>query len=239
MLNINSSSSSSTYDYMNSFFSGLNSSSSTSSSTGILGDWYSVQNGSYLKLAKKYYASEEAKSSADEKTLELAKSAAQDAVSSVGKLMDSSLFEKVETTDEDGNKTTGYKTTEILDALKAFVEDYNSVIENTGELDDTDTLKSGVRLVEQTKVYSAALARVGIEIGEGNKLTIDENAFGEADMTDVKSLFSGSVSFGKNIQTKMYQITSASNDALKAMDSIYSSGGVKSVSTGSMFDSLF
>lgn len=228
-----------TYDYMNNFFSGLNSNSSTSGTSSLLGDFYAVQNGSYYKLAKKYYATEEAQSNTDEKTLDLAKSAAQDAVNSLGKLMDDSLFKKVEITDEDGNKTTDYNKSEILEAVKAFAEDYNSVIENTGELDDKSTLKSGVRLVDQTDVYGAALSRVGITIGTDNKLTVDEEAFNKADMTDVKNLFSGSVSFGKNIQTKMYQVYASANDSLKAMDSLYSSNGTKSLSTGNMFDSLF
>ena len=163
-----------TYDYMNNFFSGLNSNSSTSGTSSLLGDFYAVQNGSYYKLAKKYYASEKVQASTDEKTLDLAKSSAQDAVNSVGKLLDESLFKKVETTDADGNKTTDYKKSEILDAVKAFAEDYNSVIENTGELEDRSTLKNGVRLVDQTEVYGAALAKVGITIGADNKLTVDE-----------------------------------------------------------------
>ena len=229
-----------TYDYMNNFFSGLNSSSNTTSGTSsLLGDFYAVQNGSYYKLAKKYYASEKAQSSTDEKTLELAKSAAQEAVGSIGKLLDDSLFKKVEATDEEGNKTTDYNKSEILEAVKSFAEDYNSVIENTGELEDKAILKNGVRLVDQTEVYGAALSRVGITIGTDNKLTVDEEAFNKADMADVKNLFSGSVSFGKNIQTKMYQIYASSEDSLKAMDSIYSSNGTKSISTGNMFDSLF
>ncbi len=228
-----------TYDYMNNFFSGLNSKNNTPGASSLLGDFYAVQNGSYYKLAKKYYASEEVQSNTDEKTLDLAKSAAQDAVNSVGKLLDDSLFEKIETTDEAGNKTIDYKKSEILDAVKAFAEDYNSVIENTGELEDRSTLKSGVRLVDQTEVYGAALAKVGITIGADNKLTVDEEVFNKSDMADVKNLFSGSVSFGKNVQTKMYQIYASANDSLKTMDSIYSSNGTKSLSTGNMFDSLF
>lgn len=228
-----------TYDYMNNFFGGLNSNNGVSGTSSLLGDYYAVQNGSYLKLAKKFYASEEASASADEKSLDMAKSAAEKAVGSINKLMDSKLFEKVETADEDGNTTMDYKKQEILDALKVFTEDYNSVIENTGELDDNSTLKNGVRLVEQTDVYGAALARVGITIGSDNKLTIDEDAFNKANMTDVKSLFTGGVSFGKNIQTKLYQVYSAANNSLNSFDSLYSSNGTKSLSTGNMFDSLF
>lgn len=227
-----------TYDYMNNFFGGLNSGSTTGASN-FLGDYYAVQNGSYLKLAKKYYAAEESKSVSDEKQLDLAKSAAEEAVNSIGKLLDSKLYEKAEITDKDGNTTVDYKKTEILDAVKSFVEDYNSVIENTGELDDRSTLKNGVRLVEQTDVYGAALSRVGISIGTDNKLTVDEEAFNKADMSDVKSLFTGSVSFGKNIQTKMYQVYSAANNSMDSFDSMYSSNGTKSLSTGNMFDSLF
>lgn len=235
-----------TYDYMNSFFSGLNSSSSTgnsNSATNLLGDWYSVQNGTYYKVAKKYYASEAASESSKsaettEKELKLAKESAESAVKSITKLMDSDLYEKVAVKDEDGNTTYDYDRENILKNIKSFVDDYNDLIENTGELDDTSTLKSGVRLVNQTEVYESALAKIGITIESDNTLTIDEEAFKASDITDVKSLFTGTVSFGKNMQTKCLQVYSNASSSVNSDKSFYFSSENYKKSIANMFDSV-
>lgn len=244
MISINSSTN--TYDYMNSFFSGLystgksSSSSSSTSTSSLLGDYYSIQNGTYLKLAKKYYASNSNSSSTvDEKQTQLVKSSAETAVSSLSKLMDKNLYSKVSTKDESGNEVMDYDKDKILSNLKTFVEDYNELIENTGDADGNQTLKNGVRLVNQTKVYESALASVGINTKADNTLEIDEDAFKEANMTDVKSLFTGSVSFAKNIQNKVVNIYSSATSTLNSTGGIYSSNGTRSISVGTMFDSLF
>lgn len=233
---------SNTYDYMNSFF-GNNSANGSSGASNLLGDYYAVQNGSYYKLAKNFYAKaakEEAKSAeASKKSVELVKSGTQEAINSLNKLMDDSLFEKVSTTDKDGNKTTDYDKDKIFDKLKDFVEDYNSMVKDAGEMDGDNSLKAGVRLVDQMKVYKSALSQIGVSIESDNTLKIDEDAFKEADMTDVKSLFTGNVSMAKNIQTKLLQVYSAANTDLNSIDGLYSSQAVKNISTGSMFDSMF
>lgn len=230
---------SNTYDYMNSFFG--TSPSNSSGSTNFLGDYYAVQNGSYYKLAKQFYskAAEDTKNSeVDEKSIELVKSGAEEAINSLNKLMDDSLFKKVETTDEDGNKTYDYDKDKVLDKLKSFVDDYNSMVKDAGEMEGDNSLKAGVRLVDQMKVYKSALSQIGVSIESDNTLKIDEEAFKAADMTDVKSLFTGNVSMAKNIQTKLLQVYSATNTDLNSTDGLYSASAIKNVSIGSMFDSL-
>ncbi len=232
---------SNTYDYMNSFF-GNNSTNSSSGSTNFLGDYYAIQNGSYYKLAKNYYAKaakeDESSAKASKQSVELVKSGAQETMDSLSKLMDDSLFKQVETKDQDGNKVTGYDKDKILDKLKEFVENYNSMVKDAGEMDGDNSLRAGVRLVDQMKVYKSALSKIGVSIEGDNTLKIDEEAFKEANMTDTKSLFTGSVSMAKNIQTKLMQVYSAANTDLNSIDGLYSSQAVKSLSTGSMFDSL-
>ena len=94
-------------------------------------------------------------------------------------------------------------------------------------------------MTDQTAVYNRALSRVGISIGEDNTLSLDENAFATADIADVESLFTGSVSFGKNIQMKMLQVYSAEAVGQNISDGLYSAQAVNNVSVGNMFDSLF
>lgn len=237
-----------TNDYMNSFWGGSNSNSQSGGifgTTNFLGDYYSIKNGTYYKVAKKYYASSDSvsngKSDSDSKVEDkkaaLAKSAAEAAVGSLNKLMSDRLYDKVETTDGDGNMD--YDKKSILSNLKSFVEDYNELVESTGDLDDNGTLKNGVRLINQTKVYEGALNSIGISIKSDNTLEIDEEAFNKANMTDVKSLFTGSVSFAKNIQNKIVRIFSSASSALDGSDSIYSSQAKQNMSIGNMFDGMF
>lgn len=227
-------------DYFSNFFGKTGNNGAVSNN--FLGDYYAVQNGSYYKLAKQFYAKsakdETDASKADEKSIELVKSSSQDAINSLNKLMDDSLFEKVEMTDDNGNKVVDYDKDKILDKLKTFVKDYNSVVEGAGEMDGDNSLKAGVRLVEQLKVYKSSLSRVGINVEADNTLKIDEEAFKAADMTDVKSLFTGNVSMAKNIQNKLLQVYSATNVDLNSTDGLYSAQAVKNVTVGSMFDNL-
>ena len=231
-----------TYDYMNSFFGGTNSTNSSSGPSSLLGDWYAVQNGIYFKLAKKFYASEAAQEAKTpetvEKELTMAKEAAESAVSSLNKLMDDDLYKKVKTQDEDGNTKYDYNRDDILKNIKSYIEEYNSVIKNMGELEDTQTLKNGVRLVSQAKVYGSALAKVGITIKSDNTLEIDEEAFDKVDMADVKNLFTGGVSYGKNMQTKLLQIHTAASNNISTVNGLYDFSGNYAKSTGQMFDSM-
>lgn len=243
-MNFNVNGSSNTYDYMNSFFSGLNGTSGSNSSAGpssLLGDWYSVQNGTYLKVAKKFYSSEAAKEiqskDAVEKEMQMAKESAEATISSLGKLMDDDLYKKVSKTDEAGNKTLDYDKDAILKNVKTYIKDYNSLIENLGEMEDTTSLKTGVRLVKQADVYEGALARVGIKITSDNKLELDEEAFGKANMKEVESLFTGSVSYAKNMQTKVMQLYSQASNKMNSVNGLYSAGA-KQISVDSMFDSM-
>lgn len=244
-MNFNVTNDTNTYDYMNSFFSGLNNSSGKNDSYGgvssLLGDLYAVQNGTYLKVAKKFYASDAAKSSqsADDikKEMNLVKEATQEATSSLSKLMDESLYKQVEKTDDKGNKTYDYDRDAILRNIKSYIEDYNSLIEMSGDLEDTSTLKAGVRLVNQAEVYEGALARIGIDIKENNQLELDEEAFAKADIVDVKSLFTGAVSYAKNMQTKFFQMYSQANSNISSVNGLYSSQA-QGISIGNMFDSM-
>ncbi|MBR3832757.1 MAG: hypothetical protein IKJ73_00400 [Lachnospiraceae bacterium] len=222
---------SNTYDYMNNFF-GASATNGSSGANNFLGDYYAVQNGSYYKLAKNFYAKaaaeEKISDSVDEKSVELVKSGAEEAINSLNKLMDEGLFEKGESDDKDA----------ILDKLNSFVKDYNAMINNAGEMDGENSLKAGVRLVDQMKVYKSALSRIGVSIESDNTLKVDEDAFKESDISDVKNLFTGNVSMAKNIQSKLLQVYSSANMDLKSTDGLYSAQAIKNVTLGSMFDSI-
>lgn len=254
---------------MNSIFSSLGNNSS-SKQTGMLGDYYAIQNGSYYKMAKKFYANKTSGTSQTSKTdtssltqkLEALNTgsassvgsrykttskkvntetmkATGDALSTLGNLMSNKLYDKLSTTTADGIVTEDYNKSAILSNVQGFVKEYNNVINKVGDSSNKQTLESGVRMINQTKIYSNSLQAIGITVGDDNQLKLDEEAFAKSDMKDVKALFSGSVSYGKNIQNRMMELYSAESMSQTAVSGLYNSNAVSQLSVGSLFDSMF
>lgn len=232
------------YNFMNNYMS----TQTENNGSSILSDYYAIKNGSYYKLAKKFYGTDAGKKAiqaqfsgnvSDQKTTKMAKNNAEDAANAINALMDDKLYNKVETKDADGKVTSDYDRKAILDKLKKFTDAYNGVVENTGDLEDTTVLKNAVSMVNQTKIYAGSLSRVGVTIGSDNKLKIDEDAFNKADLVEMKNLFSKGTSFGTNTRTKMLQVGNSATSALNSQGGIYSSQAVANNSIGNMFDTIF
>lgn len=240
-------------------FSSLNQSNS-SNSTSLFGsgsdllginytDYATIRSGSYYKLLKAYYSedcSDVVKSTIstskdDTDTLARIESAAEDMKESAAALMTSgskSVFEKVTTTDKEGVTTTDYDTDAIYKAVKAFADDYNDLLDQAVESDTTNILRGARTMVNYTKVNERMLEKIGITIGEDNKLEIDEEAFKKVDMSTVKNLFGTRGSYGYQIQTQASLIESyAKSEAAKS--NTYSSSGTYTYNynTGELYNS--
>ena len=234
------------YNFMNNMFGSSADKSGGSSLESLLGDYNSVRNGSYLKLAKKYYSTDGAKqatqkqfsSSASAKTEDkTTKASAESAWNAVSALRDDKLYVQKQIEDADGKKVSSYDTDAILKNVKAFVDSYNSVLDSAEDSDKSSVLKDAVRLVNQTENYSSSLSKIGITVQSDNSLKLDETAFAEADMQDVKQLFTGDYSFGSNTQNRLLQIVSDASSSIGS--SLYTAQGTVSASIGSIYDSLF
>jgi hypothetical protein len=180
---------------------------SSSSSSYSVSDYAMISNGSYRKLMKAYYATEDSSSSSssssstssDSKVKLLStKSQAATLNNSLEDLSSKSLYE-ASGKDEKGNNT--YDQEKIASSVKSFVESYNSYINSASELDSTSLLKKATNMVSATSTYSSMLSDIGVTIGENNNLVIDEDKLGSADVSVVSSLFQGSGSYGDRIQT--------------------------------------
>ncbi|MCH5261364.1 MAG: hypothetical protein J1F42_00460 [Lachnospiraceae bacterium] len=94
----------------------------------------------------------------------------------------------------------------VYDALSAFIKDYNALLkdaeksENTKVTNQVDYLKN---LISNNK---SAFAKIGITVNSDKSLSIDEDKFKEANMSDVKSLFEGSYSFAEKMKDRINQI---------------------------------
>lgn len=250
-------------------FSSLNSSSKSSSNFfdySWVSDYASIKSGSYSKLVKAYYKSMESDDSTSStsttdktsttstsisqdssKTLAAIKSSTDDLKELALELVDSgkdSLFTKKEivTKNEDGTetKTEGYDMDAIYKAVSTFVDNYNNVMDDVKE-SDSSTVQSAVNnMTNITNIYTKSLEKLGITIGDDDKLTLNEDTFKAADTDKVKEMFNGSHSFAASISSQASFVNSAATrEASKA--NIYTGSGTYSnnYSTGDIFSSLF
>lgn len=196
-------------------FSGFSQSKSTTS-FGMnidLGTYGLIRSGSYGKLLKSYYetgadatgvgkAAETTTSTSQDSTKVIAavESTADDLAASAKALYTTgsqSLFEKKAVTDSEGNTTEEYDVDSIYSAVNSFVEDFNSAVSAAGKSNATSIANAGASLVNNAKYNAKLLGEIGIKIDSvTQQMSIDEDTFKSADMTKVKSLFSGNGSFG-------------------------------------------
>lgn len=209
----------------------------------VLSDYASIKNGSYGKLLKSYYAKMDADSASSSKDttqkLTLMRSSADSLKKSADALKDTSLWEKKKITKTD--EKTGEKTQEedydwnaITKAVKSFIDDYNSVVEETGSSETKDVLRNAAWMTNITSNAQNLLSKVGITIGKGNKLELDEEALKNARMTDLKTLFTGHGSFADQISRKAESISSA---AARTKGAAYTSKGSYSDTLSKLFSS--
>lgn len=231
-------------DSIGTLFSSLSSSSrySSTSLSGIyenLGELSSVKSGSYYKLLRAYYEKEDAgetsTSISNSTTKELAtqKSASEDLIESASNLYkNSSLWKK----DDEGN----YDMDAIYNAVSAFVDDYNSTIKAASSSEVTSIANAAASMVNQNTTNSSLLKEVGITMDSSTfKLSIDEDAFKNADVSKIKSLFSGTGSYAYQIGAKASMINSAATiEASKANTYTDSGSFSDNYSSGSLYDSL-
>lgn len=212
-----------------SFLFGAAQSASTSGSFS-LSDYASIKNGSYGKLLKAYYAKQDAdkmssgKDSVQKSTL--MKTGADALKKSADALSNASLWEKKKITKKDektGEETEveDYDWEAITKAVKSFVEDYNDVIEKAGESNSKDVLRNAVWLTGITESNENILSKIGISIGKGNKMELDEETLKKAEIGTLKTLFTGHNSFASKVSMKANSI---SNAAARASGTYKSNG---------------
>lgn len=201
---------------------GGTSDSSSAGNTNILSDYAAIKNGSYGKIMKAYYAKQDVEKLAGKgdtsNKLTLMKTSADSLKKSADALNDASLWEKkkIKKTDEttgEETETEDYDWDKITKAVKSFIEDYNDVVGEAGESNTKDVLRNASWMTGMTDKNSNMLAKAGITIGKGNKLELDEDALKKADISALKTLFTGYNSFAGKISQKAAGISNAANRA--------------------------
>lgn len=241
------------YTDLTSLFSTSSSTRQTSSSGSVLGEYASIKNGSYKKLLNSYYkkqvneANGSVKLDVTKKELLSTKQAAEGLKSSARALTQTgatSVFEKVKksVTDEKTGVTTeveDYDQDKILSAVKSFTKAYNSTIDTSADQDNLPILRKASIMTSATSANSALLKKVGISIGEGNQLSVDETKFKKADINDLKTLFEGKNSYADRVLSKAIEISLVASNAMSS-NRLYGVNGRYSVSNslGNLYNQI-
>ena len=212
-----------------SFLFGATQSASISGSFSLT-DYMSIKNGSYGKLVKAYYAKQDAdtlsssKDSVQKSTI--LKTGADALKKSAEALSNDTLWEKkkiIKKDEKTGEETEveDYDWEAITKAVKSFVEDYNDVIEKSGESNSKDALRNAVWLTGITESNKSVLSKIGISIGKGNKMELDVEILKKTEIGTLKTLFTGHNSFASKVSIKANSI---SNAAARASGTYKSNG---------------
>ncbi len=186
--------------FVDTFF-GTGSSSSGSSLVSSLGDLKMIQNGVYKKAMKAYVAQQ--KSSEDTDKNSISKSGTADSTVSLSNLKSSSQkLYKAANELKNAKYTGNVKAEDLLEKTKNFVEQYNTTLNTTKNMNSYSILQTAVWGTEQINTSEDLLNKVGITIGENNTLSLDEEKFKAASMSDIKTLFSGSGSLADRVSQK-------------------------------------
>ena len=117
------------------------------------------------------------------------------------KKMDKKTGEEIEVEDYDWDA--------IAKAMKSFVEDYNDVTWQAGDSNSKDVLRNAVWLTGIVESNENLLSKIGITVGKGNKMELDEEMFKKADIGALKTLFTGHNSFTDKVSMKANSISNA------------------------------
>lgn len=123
--------------------------------------------------------------------------------------------------------------------MKSFVEDYNAVVEQAGSSDTKKVLQQAVWMTDMTDKTQKLLSKIGLNIGRGNKLELDEDDLKKANINTLRSTFSGHGSFADRVAQKAGSISRAASSAAAAARAkgIYTRNGNYSDALSKMFSS--
>lgn len=224
-------------------FNSINNGNAASGLYGMLSDYSSIKSGTYGKLMKAYYSmdSEPAKKSSE--ISQIAKSSISTAkddsevLSGVEKSADSlkdsaDKLLKMSKDDEDVSKS--------YDAVKNFVDSYNSLINSSGKSNSDSITNRTTTLATITNANVNQLAKVGIGIEEDGTLKLNKDMFHQASAKDVSALFEGNRSYGYKVSAQASLIDyAAQKEASKANTYTLNGAYSNNYANGNLFDSMF
>lgn len=105
--------------------------------------------------------------------------------------------------------------------VKSFVERYNSEIDSLADATEKGDLGRQATLINMTKRYSGSLERLGITVGEDNKLSVDSDKLKRASDKDARMLLSGDYSYASKIGMSSTGISDSTASLVKKFADSY------------------
>ncbi len=132
------------------------------------------------------------------------------------------------------NKDNVYK------AFSSLVKNYNDLIKNTDKSENSNVVNQASYLKSLVSNNKSAFSRIGVTVNSDKSLSIDEEAFKEADMSGVKNLFTGAYSFAEKMTDRVNQIYryATQGDALTKGTYNSEGSGFNVPTMGSMVDTI-
>lgn len=220
---------------ISSFFNNSNQKNNSIFGSFDFTQYASIRNGSYGKLTKAYYAKD-----AEEKKSNKTNSDKTNSTTKKNVDIDSTGLSKMRT-ESDGLKSSAEKLSKselyrqadmdkIAAAVKDFASEYNDVIAQSSKVNSKDVSSNVKLMTSMTDTMSKALSKVGISVGQDGKLSVNEDTLKNSDANTVKSLFSGTYSYGAQVADKASEISKA---ALMSASTYSSNGSLTSAIPGS------
>lgn len=224
----------------NSSMNWLFSSNQTESTSAYpsVSDYSLISSGAYKKLLNAYYAPEKGNTG---KSVELSDEEKKEKINLATATNDArSLADNLKKLNS--TEVTEDNRSSLKESLKSVVESYNSLVDSGSEVDNTAVLRNVLWMTKGTSENSGLMQDIGITIGEGNKLSFDEDKFDKAALSTVKSLTTGVDSFFNKLASRATTIQSEATAAVNKDNtgSVYSRNGMKydSINPSSLIDKL-
>lgn len=159
----------------------------------------------------------------------------------------SSLYAKktIVDTNEDGTTSTrtDYDYDTLVKSVQSFVSAYNETLKSVGTIETSSVQQKTQWLTQVTSRYKDEFAAVGIAVDKDGRMTLDEKAFREKDMTELQEFFEGTDSVLGKLARKASNLAGAAELQATRAASAYTATGnnytADSMNSGTLFDSLF
>lgn len=203
-----------------------------------LSDYSCIKNGSYYKLVKAYYSTEDKKDvSSDKKTSIGTSEDSQQTLSEI-KTKSASL---AETATELSSDAKLYKDREQLyDKVDEMISEYNAVLKASQKAQSDSVVQAGAKLVHYMNINASLLEEAGIEMDKSNySMSMNRDVFFAADAGKLEKIFKGTGSISYGISVKAGMLQSQTETELKKANTYGKNGGYSSThSTGNLLDSI-
>lgn len=211
-------------------------------SSSSLGDLSLMRSGVYTKMLRSYYEKTGDAESTDNtsgktkdkdfyetefgsKVNELQNASENNVLSSIKSTAQTLKSAADDLSDMDFEKSS---RDELYTGVKKMLDSYNSVLDSVKKTENISITQSTSWMTGDVKAHEKQLEKVGISIGTDNQLTIDQEVFAKADLTDIQSLFKGNLGYASKLSGRasgLYNL--ASNQiAFNSGKTLYSSNGV-------------